>query len=473
MFLKAWRKCHKNEMKTILIPICNGAVAKNILRTDVVKTLLSRADVRVVCLMDSPEKAVYYQNEVPHERIIYDSFYKIPDGIGERFFGLLKFHLINTSTIDLWRRMSYDEHESYVRYAASILFNRIIARSSVRKAIRFFDYHCIGDPGFWVVLEKYRPDVVFLSHLFGDAEISLLREAKKRGIKAIGFINSWDKVTGRCSLRLLPDTLIVFNEIVKQEVIAFADMPEKKIIISGIPQYDQFINDMPTPREAFFGKLGLDPDKHLILYSPRGIKFSVSDWAMIDFLHMAISDGKVPSAELFVRFPPNDFLDEAELSMRPWLKYDLPGKRFCTRQNHLVHGSIRSDDWDMNFDELRRLTDTLAHASVVVGYTSSIMIDAAIFDKPIVGVHFEVEQDQPLAGSPTQYYKTDHFTKALSSGGIRLAGSREELVGAINAYLRDPSIDKEERKRLAEEQCWRLDGKAGERVARAVLEILS
>lgn len=460
-------------MKTILITVSHGAVAKNILRTNVIKTLLKRADIRVVCLTSSPEKAAYYQKEVSHERMIYDSFYGTPDAMLERLFGFLKFHLIRTSSTDLWRRMAHDEHRSYAKYAAGVFFNRLIARKSVRNMARFFDYHFIGDPGFGAVLETHRPEVVFLTHLFGNAEVSLLREAKKRGIKTIGFINSWDKVTGRCSLRLLPDTLIVFNEIVKREAILHADMPEEKIIVCGIPQYDQFINDAPIPRELFFKKFGFDPAKRLILYSPRGIKFSASDWMVIDFLHKAISDGSIANAELLARFPPNDFLDEAELSVRSWLKYELPGTRFsANKQNRFIPSSIRSDDWDMNFKELQHLTDTLAHASVVVGYTSSIMIDAAIFDKPIVGVHFEIKKNLPLEESPTEYYKTDHFTKALRTGGIRLAESKEGLIEAVNEYIKDPSRDRTERRRLAEEQCWKLDGKAGERVGEAALKAL-
>src|SRR3989344_9487864 len=126
----------------------------------------------------------------------------------------------------------------------------------------------------------------------------------------------------------------------------------------------------------------------------------------------------------------------------------------------------------MGFDELRHLRNTLAHASVIIGYTSSIMIDAAIFDKPIVGIYFETKNNLLLMERPTEYYKTEHFMKALQTGGIRLARDREDLIRSINGYLENPSLDREGRRRLAEEQCWRLDGKAGERVANAGLEAL-
>src|SRR3989344_1801789 len=122
-------------MKTILITISHGAVAKNILRTDVIKTLVARPDIRVVCLMSSLEKADYYRKEIPHPRIIYDSFYKTPSGLFERLFGFLKFRLIRTETLDLWQRMSYDEHKNYMKCVAGFLFYRLISRGSVRRII--------------------------------------------------------------------------------------------------------------------------------------------------------------------------------------------------------------------------------------------------------------------------------------------------------------------------------------------------
>lgn len=448
-------------MKTILITITHGAAAKNILRTKVIKALLAAPGVNVTCLMRFPERALSYQKEIAHVRLTYDSFYRIPDGLAERLLSFLKFRLIKTATTDLRHRMSYDEHKNYFRYIASSLFNQIIARRSVRQFLRFFDFRFIGDPGFGAVLDKYRPDVVVLTNLFDDGEVALLREAKKRKIATVGYVNSWDKLTARSSVRLLPDTMIVFNEILKQEAMEDADMPEERIAVCGIPQYDQYVTDAPTPRKEFFETNGLNPARHLILYAPVGITFSDSDWEVIDLLHEIISNGEIKGAQLLVRFPPNDFLDERELAGRPWLKYDLPGIRFGTK---------RSEDWDMNFDELRRMTDLLAHTSVVVGYSASIIVDAAVFDKPSVGVNFEVKKSPLLARSPTQRYKTDHFKKVLRVGGIRLAGNRQELTDLINGYLRDPLIDKDQRRRFAEEQCWRLDGKSGERVASVILK---
>ena len=71
--------------------------------------------------------------------------------------------------------------------------------------------------------------------------------------------------------------------------------------------------------------------------------------------------------------------------------------------------------------------------------------------------------------SPTQYFKTEHYKKAVATGGIKLVGSGEELIEWINKYLENPSLDKEGRKRLVWEQCPFKDGKSGERIANFIL----
>lgn len=451
-------------MKTVFVTIFQAVEAKNILRTGIVRTLLASPEVRVVCLTRFPERSEYYAREIIHERLTYEAFYRAPAGRWELFFGWLKVFLIRTATTDLRRRMNFQESGHHFRYGAGKFLNWLLARRRVRKAARFFDYRLVAEAGFGKLFEKYRPDAVFLANLFDDVEIALLREARRCGIPTVALINSWDKLTARYAVRLLPDKLVVFNQIVKQEAMDFADMPEDRIMVAGVPQYDWHVNALLPSREGFFKKRGLDPNRALVIFAPMGREFSNSDWEAIDLLHsLIVADEKLASAvELLVRFQPNDFLDGEELRRRLWLKYDMPGTRF---------GSTRGGDWDMSFAELTELSASLAHMDVLVCYASSMSVDAAIFGKPVININFELRTGEPWSKSPTFYYATEHYKKALAGGGIRLVSTPRELVEYLRAYLENPQLDAEGRRRLAEEQCWRLDGKAGERVARAVLEV--
>ena len=444
-------------MKTVFLTIFQGVEAKNILRTAVLAELLQEPDIRLVFFVRTPERAEYYRKEFSDPRIVYEVADFEPVEFWDKFFGVLKFLLLRTKTTDLRRRMEFDRHRKFAAYYFFKVLNWLIARPWVRHVARWLDERMVGERRFAPFFERYQPSAVFLAHLFDDTEIALLREAKRRNIPTIGFVNSWDKLTARSTIRILPDELLVYNDIVKAEAMAHADMPASRISVVGIPQYDHYVGYRPQPRQEFAATVGLDPAKRFILYAPMGETFSAADWDIIDLLRSWLDHGVLPNdVELFVRFQPNDAVDEGELAKRPWLKYDRPGTRFSR---------TRGVDWDMSGEELKHLADTLAHASLLVCYASSISVDAAIFGKPVININFESKPPTALIKSPTQFYAMEHYGKALATGGIRLVDSPSALAEWISTYLARPEIDREGRRRLVSEQCGPADGKAGERIA--------
>jgi hypothetical protein len=437
-------------MKTIFITIFEGVEVKNILRTTILTNLLTNSDIRIVLFTKSQDKVDYYKKEFNDPRIVFEVVeWKSPSAI-DRFFTKLKFVLLRTETTNLKRKMVSEYEGEYVRYYTGLCMNFLLARPLVRKIARLFDFLLVSDATYAKYFDTYKPDLVFLAHLFDEPEIALLREAKKRKVKSIGFVNSWDKITSRCIMRLLPDKAIVFNELVKQELITYNEMSAEDIYVSGLPQYDYFYTPEKYPA----------PEKKFIVYASMGRAFSISDWDMIDLMYTIVtSDQLREKCDLLVRFQPNDFVDQEELKKRPHLWYDVPGIRF---------GSKRGVDWDMNAQDLAHLKKTLQTMSVLVCYASSISVDAAVFDKPIININFEIQKSAQLLKSPTQYYKSAHYKNALSTSAIDLVSSKSELIDAVNKYLEHPEYKKEERKALVLQQCAFADGLAGERIYRYI-----
>ena len=58
-------------------------------------------------------------------------------------------------------------------------------------------------------------------------------------------------------------------------------------------------------------------------------------------------------------------------------------------------------------------------------------------------------------------------------GAVRVAGDPAALVHHIGRYLNDPAIDRDGRRRVVQEQCQFLDGRAAERVASFVADELA
>ena len=445
--------------RTVFITIFQGAEAKNILRTDIYARLLREPDLRIVLLVKTPERGDYYKKEFSHPNVSYEVAPEFSPNRWDRFFSWFAFLTLRTGTVDLRRRMTLETDKNYFRFFSGWLLNRLLGWRLIRQMARWFDSRLSSGGSFGKLFDKYDPRTVFCAHLFDDAEVAILKEARRRGVASIGFINSWDKLTSRHTVRILPDWLVVFNELVKQEAMRHADMSESRIFVTGVPQYDQYIKEKPADRAGFFAKIGADPSKKLIVYAPMGKTFSNSDWDIVDLLTAWIKEGKI-TAQLLVRFQPNDFFNEVELKKRPSLIYDWPGIRFSKE---------RGVDWDMSFADLKHLTDTLFHADLFVCYASSMSIDAAIFDKPVINIDFEVRPKEVMAKSPTYFYQMTHYQNAVRTGGIKYPKSKEEFLRNINDYLANPSADRSGRARLIREQCGAVDGRAGERIGEFII----
>lgn len=455
-----------NSMKkTILIPIFQGVEARNILRTDIFKKLRENKNIKIVFLVSNEYKLEYYKNEFGEdERLKFEIFNNFKKSFLEKLFSKFKIYLLKTETMDIKRKLRLHNSKNYPRYFISLVFNRIIARSFFISIARFFDYYLVKDNNFKYIFDKHKSDLVFLAHLFGDDEISMLREAKKRNIKTIGFINSWDKLTSRCILRITPDWLIVPNEITKKEAIKYQNINEKKIFISGPPQFDiykQYKNYLN--KEDFCEKYNINPSKKIILFCPTGKSFGDFDWRIIEMLNDLYKNKEIPqNVHFIVRFPPNDVVDTEDNIDKSVFSFQIPGVRFSTK---------RGVDWDMTNDDVELLINTIYHSSLVISFSSTMSIDSTILDKPIINVDFSYG-DKLAINKSFYHYNMTHYKELLKHDGIKLVKNKQELIDSINNYLKNPNLDKIERTSIVNEQIWKSDGKAGERISNFLINLV-
>lgn len=454
-------------MKTIFITVFEGTESKNILRTAILPTLLSRPDVRLVLFVKDHQRVVYHQAEFNDPRISYEVADPLRITGPDAIFIHLKFILLRTKTTLLRRRMRYDADGGVVQYCGGLILQYILAHPAFQRIARILDEMLVHSTTYAGCFEKYHPDLVLFANLFDEPEAHFLREAKERGIKTVGIINSWDKATSRGILRLLPDRLIAFNNHIRDDLIRYQAVPPDKIFVSGIPQYDRYIAFTSESREVFLKRLGMDAVSRFIVYSPVGSVCGTADWDIIDMLERQRSAGEFGNdIELLVRFPPNDFPSQDEMKKRPWLRCQQPGIRFSKQRGVGI-------DWDMTYAEIDELANTLFHMSVLVCYASSISVDAAVMDRPVINIGFEMRLRDKKVKSPVQFYGQTHYEKALATGGIHLSETKADVALWVKKYLADPGLDRAGRRRLVAEQCAFLDGKSGGRIGRFILDFLS
>jgi len=455
-------------MKTVVVPIFSGSEGRFILRSDIYTTLTERSGIRIVFLVRSRERKERYEREFINPWVSFEVMPPYKLSLGDALFGFLKYYLLRSRTIDLKRHARYLGQGGLARFMMSFCANRLLARRPVRRLIRSLDRYLVRVPAVSACFERFRPDLVFLADLFDDTEAAFVREARRRNIRTVGMILTWDRTTSRWLVRLLPDLLLVQSEFMRDEALHYQDMPYDAVSICGTIQHDSHMEKPPASREEFCKKMMIPARNKIILYGPIGRSFDASrelDQTVIEMINEWIAQGGLGTKDitLIVRFPPNDFLQEGDMKPRSYVVYQVPGYRFSGK---------RGQDWDMGFDDLAMLRDTVGNCDLVVTYYSSLSIDAAVFDKPVINIDFNIENGK-IVERRHPYYRTTHYQKAAATGGIRLVRSEEELREGIRRYLADPALDRGGRAELVRTQCWKADGKSGRRAGEFLLSSLA
>jgi CDP-glycerol glycerophosphotransferase (TagB/SpsB family) len=256
----------------------------------------------------------------------------------------------------------------------------------------------------------------------------------------------------------------VWNEIMRKEAMELYGYDSEDIFVSGAPQFDvYFRRDALLPRDEFLRSVSLDPEKKVITYCTQGkIKYqSLEIEAIKVILRRARERGFGDDCQLIIRLHPGASPDRFLELKGEDVYVDSPG-----------HSEIWLDGWDPGGADMRHLGNIIQSSDVVINIASTITIDASCLDRPVINIAFDADHPRPYWDSVARGYEYTHYRNIVRTSGVRLAKSKNELLDYVSAYLKDPRLDSEGRKRIVSEQCCYTDGKSGKRVADYVLSFL-
>jgi hypothetical protein len=327
----------------------------------------------------------------------------------------------------------------------------------------------VSHPQAEVLFDRYRPVMVVTSSPgLILSEVPLLRTAVRRGVWSMAIDPSWDNFTNK----LLPvrrvNRLVVWNQLMKQQAIELHGYEPDQLRVAGVPQWDRYFREgVSTSREAFLARIGADPARALLTVTttPREL-YSHHDHVLRVMLAAIRADAFARPAQVLVRLHPrDDRAHYAEFEQVPDVMLEKPFRETVRAADGLAV--------DVTADSQQHLADTLRHSDVIINVASTIAVESAIFDTPVVNISFDGDTASEFARSAKRYYRFTHYANITRHNAVRVAASPQELIAHINAYLADPSIDAAGRRQVVREQCEFLDGRAAERVAQAVADDLS
>lgn len=227
------------------------------------------------------------------------------------------------------------------------------------------------------LLLDVRPDVVLASPVveIASEQVEILKSARALGIPSGVCIASWDNLTNKGLIRVLPDRVIVWNEWQRQELAEFHDIPADRGIITGAQKFDKWFElSTTTSLEEFCDKVGLRHAQPYLIYLCSSYFIAPDE---VSFVRRWLTR---------VRASDSPELREIPVLVRPhpqnasqWRKVDL--HEFGDVAIHPREGAQP----DAN-EAMTDFYDALSHSAMVVGVNSSALIEAAIVGKRVYTV---------------------------------------------------------------------------------------
>ncbi|MEK7640471.1 MAG: CDP-glycerol glycerophosphotransferase family protein [Patescibacteria group bacterium] len=442
-------------MRTILISSFNPFISRNLFCGDFLTGLKSASDTRVILIVPDYKKD-FFEKNFGGGNVSVEGVVIVSPSRREVMFKYLASSLVWTRTIFIHKREKLAKDKKGLRFLSSLFLMAVGSLAIPRKICRALDYWLDKPEKFQALITKYSPSLIFATDVFNDDDVRLLHAAKSVGVPTVGMIRSWDNVTTKGLFRAKPSKLVVANEIIKKEAIGYCDMRAKDVSVVGLPQFDIYFKGGHQPREEFFKKINLDPNKKLIMFAPFGNRFWDLDWQILEIL-------KKTGHQTLARMTPQDLVDLSKFQPASNTRIDWPGQRF--HEN-------KARDAELGQEDLQWLSDSLYYSDLVVTCGATLGMDAAVFDKPVIMVGFDGLEKRPYIKSVNRFLKFNHPQIVYRTGGFKVARSEKELHQMMEEYLKNPLLDQENRQKMIKEFCVYLDGKSGNRLGSYILGLV-
>lgn len=298
----------------------------------------------------------------------------------------------------------------------------------------------ISDAAVGFIAEQ-APDVVLLPSVsvWRAPQMDHLRAARALGVRTGICAFSWDQLSSKALMRIVPDRMFVWNETLKREAVEWHGIPADRVVMTGAQCYDLWFDRQPSrERASFCQAVGLRPDLPFLLYV---CSVMTPDPHEAAFVQRWIAE---------IRRSADPHLREAGILVRPHPERlaEWNGVSFERFGNAAIYGRN-----PVTPDAQADYFDSLYHSHAVVGIATSAFIEAAVVGRPVhtpLLAEFEIQQEAQ-----------QHFRYLMEAGGGVLQTTRslpahlaglaaalarpqerdEQNIRFVNAFVRPQGID--------------------------------
>jgi hypothetical protein len=325
------------------------------------------------------------------------------------------------------------------------------------------------------IIRAVDPSVVFTTMLSHSHKYTPSNDlypylaARKLKIPTVTLVQSWDNLSSKVSI--IPGDLTwyyTWSTYMTTELLKyFPEVPVNKVEVVGSPQFD-YHNDsaLLLSREGFLKAFGLDPTRPYLL-AGTGTERGMPDEPEKVILLAERLQKELPEMQVLIRLHPKDHgkrwkaLDDRIKKLGLVIQYTAPDK-------HMDEGGFLPPK-----EFYRDQVNAIYHSAVVINSSSTLTIDAAILNKPVICFAYDLAPDPKFPeGRSLAYSRSNHYSGIVDTGGVWVVRSEDECVKAIRDYLHNPQLDADGRKKIEKLVTENCDGHAGVRLANSVMQII-
>jgi hypothetical protein len=454
----------------ILLSIPTLFQLRQFVHSGVLDLLLTRGFELVII---SPNRAQEgFTAELPKDRVDVRSLDLAIGPLRRRYIAARKHLLLTGPLPETIRQIMVDlrRRHPYVALAAGG-GNRLLRRAPrLRRWFLSREYLIFRAKALETLLAAGPVDLLLLGTPgYETQDIFLLHAAVRRGIPVAAAVLSWDNLSSKCLINPKPDRLLVWSEHMRREAIDLQAMPADRIVVTGPPHYDIFAHGQRFgSRSENLRHLGLDPGRRLILYGTNHAAHFPDEIEVVkEVARWVEEDALGTPCQLWVRLHPQAVTGPYKVPTDPY-------RRLASARVKVEFPPVRDSKlpWDLPKSDHEHLVRLLRDADVVLNMASTLALDAAIFDRPVICIAYDPAGDLPYDKSVRRYYDHTHMAHVVRAKAAQLATSPHDLRRKLIAYLERPALDREGRQRIVEQQFGRIDGRSAARLVDAVTALV-
>lgn len=475
-------------MKTILIIIDHGLSLAYFLYTDLAKKILEK-NVHLIFLVQDDLLPKLREDFAGVKNLEFESMReKEAEEYKHNYRGRMQevFEFVRGSVMSPRIPLTYvDTHRKRKLYEAGPRYRLLLKAfepwiyilrfsSIARKIFMWFQCKLFTPKIYEDILDKYKPDLVLSGTAGWRNDRYLLREAKIHKIKTGMFVIGWDNP----SCNGLPGAPVqyanVWSSIHKWELNSGLDWPQDRIHIGGIPLYDNYLSGKwQIGREEYFRFHELDPHKKLIVFVATALSITPNFHIIEGLVKMIREKAFNEPVQLLIRLHPNHFKPVKRYIKEREAIFKLTKR---VPDVHVVSPKALAGDLPRySGEDFEEKASMLAYCDLMISIYSTMVLEASLHDKPIISACINIPEGWPDAywipldevpGWPTA-------TRVVACHASQTALTFKQLHEQINAYLQNPALDREGRKKFARQELTFLkDGEATAKTAKYILSLI-